>query len=138
MKMAEAGPALSRHDLEAKIVKRCWQDEGFCKEFTSDPTGSFVKYLKIPETELPKIVIHEESVGSWHIVLPATPGNAAELSEADLERIAGGTTSIASVVDSMVWLGTAVVKSVSAGMAAGLTASGGVLASAIVSANEGW
>jgi hypothetical protein len=91
--MTEQAPALTRHDLQAKIVKRCWEDEAFRKEFTADPAGAFVKYLKVPAASLPKIVIHEESPGSWHIVLPARPANAGELSESDLEKVAGGASA---------------------------------------------
>src|ERR1700678_4111201 len=90
--MAEAGSTLSRHDLEAKIVKRCWEDEEFRKEFTADPAGAFVKYLQVPAASLPKIVVHEETTGSWHIVLPAKPPHIEELTEQDLERVAGGTS----------------------------------------------
>jgi hypothetical protein len=79
--MTEQAPALTRHDLEAKIVKRSWEDEGFRKEFTADPAGAFVKYLQVPAAGLPKIVVHHETAGSWHIVLPSRPANINELSE---------------------------------------------------------
>jgi len=84
--------AISRHELEAKIVKRCWEDEAFRREFTSDPAGAFTKYLNIPKASLPKIVVHEEPAGSWHLVLPAKPANVGELSDEDLENVAGGVT----------------------------------------------
>jgi hypothetical protein len=94
--MAEqAGSTLTRHDLEAKIVKRCWEDEAFRKEFTSDPASAFVKYLDVPKGSLPKIVVHEETPGSWHIVLLPPPENIGELSEQDLEAVAGGCSKIA-------------------------------------------
>jgi hypothetical protein len=89
--------ALTRHDLEAKIVKRCWENEEFRKEFLADPAGAFVTYLKVPLASLPKIAIHQEEPGSWHIVLPVKPANAGELSEKDLERVAGGIPRIPSV-----------------------------------------
>ena len=89
--MPEPAPTLTRHDLEAKIVKRCWEDEAFYKEFTADPVGTAVKYLEVPAANLPNIVVHEEPAGSWHIVLPAKPANAGELSEAELEKVAGGS-----------------------------------------------
>jgi hypothetical protein len=102
--MAEAGSTLSRHDLEAKIVKRCWEDEAFRKEFTANPAGAFVKYLAVPAASLPRISIHQEEPGSWHIVLPAKPARSGELSERELERIAGGITdpALLSVVPAAV------------------------------------
>jgi hypothetical protein len=98
MKMVEPTSTLARHDLEAKIVRRCWQDEAFRKEFTADPPRAFVKYLQLPATSLPKIVIHEEPAGWWHIVLPLQPANVDELSEQDLEMVAGGASIIKYVV----------------------------------------
>jgi hypothetical protein len=88
--MTEQAP--TRHDLEANIVKRCWKDESFREEFTADPADTLVKYLQVPAVSLPKIVVHEEPAGSWHIVLPAKAASGQELSETDLEKIAGGVT----------------------------------------------
>jgi hypothetical protein len=127
-KMAEAGSTLTRHDLEAKIVKHSWEDEGFRKEFLADPAGAFVRYLEIPAKDLPKIVIHEESAGSWHIVLPAKPANANELTEQDLEGIAGASWMIHS------WKAVAVAGAVTMTIAGG---SASVSASAIT-LDEGW
>jgi hypothetical protein len=92
--MASQYSQLTRHDLEAKIVKHSWEDEAFRKEFIADPAGAFVKYLNVPAETLPKVVVHQEQPGSWHILLPAKPVNAAELSEAELERVAGGAGSL--------------------------------------------
>jgi hypothetical protein len=92
--MTEETRVLSRHDLEAKIVKRCWEDEGFRTEFTTDPAGAFVKYLQIPAASLPKIFAHQEEPGSWHIVLPAKPADTNEISEQDLDRIAAASSGI--------------------------------------------
>jgi hypothetical protein len=68
--------AITRHDLEARIVQRSWEDKGFRQEFLADPAGSFSKYLQVPVGSLPKIAVHEEMAGSWHIVLPAKPSSA--------------------------------------------------------------
>jgi hypothetical protein len=100
--MTGQATSLTRHDLEAKIVKRCWEDEGFRKEFIADPADAFVKYLKAPADSLPKIFIHQEEPGSWHIVLPAKPADTDELSEQDLEKVAGGGTSAMSKVSAAV------------------------------------
>jgi hypothetical protein len=57
-----------------------------------------------------KIAVHQEAAGSWHIVLsPRT--NAGELSERDLERIAGGTTLVIVAVGLPVAIATVSVVS---------------------------
>jgi hypothetical protein len=120
--MAEQAQVLSRHDLEAKIVTRCWEDEGFRKEFTADPAGTFAKYLEVPAGGLPKIVVHEESAGSWHIVVPEKPANVAELSEAELEGVAGGISipvtvllTTSGVIGASAALNVATISTMAAG-----------------------
>ncbi len=124
--MTGTSQALNRHDLEAKIVKRCWEDDTFRKEFTADPAGAFSKYLGVSKSSLPKISVVQEVPGSWSIVLPAKPANAGELSEADLENVAGGITSLA----------VSVILTVATAVSA--TVSGGVSASATITIDEGW
>jgi hypothetical protein len=85
--MTEQSLLLTRHDLEAKIVKHSWEDEEFRKEFITDPAATFVKYLQVPADKLPKIVVHEEKSGSWHIVFPAKPSNSDELSNTDIKGL---------------------------------------------------
>jgi hypothetical protein len=132
--MAEAGSTLSRHDLEAKIVKRCWEDEAFCKEFTADPAAAFVKYLAVPAASLPRISVHQEEPGSWHIVLPPKPANAAELTEVDLEKVAGGLSEVVIIpfIQSLELVAPVVLKPVASPAVTAATAivSGGVAASA--------
>lgn len=102
---------LTRHEIEAKIAKRALRDEAFRAEFIADPVGMFVKYTNIPAAELPRIVVHEEEPGSWHIVLPVKPAASGELSEAELEQVAGGATPAAIAIS--------VVKIITAGAVAG-------------------
>jgi hypothetical protein len=120
--MTSRAPALSRHALEAKIVKRCWENDAFRKEFIGDPAACFVKYLNASQAQLPKIVVHEEQLGTWHIVLHAKPGKAGELSDEELEKVAGGTDLIVTVVAT-------------AGMGLGASL---ISAGAILSAAGGW
>jgi hypothetical protein len=101
--MASQYPQLTRHDLEAKIVKHSWEDEGFRKEFIADPAHTFVKYLNVPAASLPKISVHQEEPGSWHIVLPAKPENTNELSDAELETVAGGGLGVSGARQSLIW-----------------------------------
>jgi hypothetical protein len=114
----------TRHDLEAKIVQRSWENEEFRQEFLADPAGSHNKYLHIPAGDLPRIVAHEETSGSWHIVLPQRPLKAVELSEEDLEKAVGGSgpicgaTLLATIFASGM-LVTGVTASVGASVAEG-------------------
>jgi hypothetical protein len=121
-------PHLTRHDVEATIVKHCWKDEGFRAEFVADPAGMFAKYLEVPAAELARIEVHQEETGSWHIVLPQKPAYANELSDQELERVAGGTTG---VLESVV---------VTAVYATAVTVSAGGVTSAVVTTkeNHGW
>jgi len=107
--------APSRADLEARIVKRCWTDEAFRRELLADPAACFVKYTGLSADKAPRIVVHEERDRDWHIVIPARPRQTGELSDEDLERVAGGTdpmviSLIASVAVTAV---TATVASIS-------------------------
>jgi hypothetical protein len=104
---------LTRHEIEAKIARRALRDEAFRAEFLADPVGTFVKYTNLAAAELPRIVVHEEEPGSWHIVLPAKPAASGELSEAELEQVAGGATPAVAI---------SVAKIVGAGLVAGSVA----------------
>ena len=101
MNTAATAAAPSRADIEARIVKRCWTDEAFRRDLLADPAACFVKYTGLPAEQAPAIVIHEESGSDWHIVIPAKPAQAGELSDADLERIAGGTDPLTTVVTAV-------------------------------------
>ena len=129
--MSEQAATLSRHDIEAKIVKRCWEDEAFHQEFAADPVGTAVKYLQVPAANLPNIVVHEEPAGSWHIVLAAKPADAGELSEEDLEKVAGGSTPACLTPVSPIILGTLIAGSA-------ITAGGVSVSAAATVAKGGW
>ena len=93
--MGQAAGPLTRGELEAMIIRRCWRDPVFRRDFLRDPRAAFQTYLGVPPAMLPTLVVHEEAVGTWHIVLPPPPPNADELSDAELERLAGGVSAAA-------------------------------------------
>jgi hypothetical protein len=86
--------AITRHDLEAEIVRRCRESEGFRRQFVADPAATAAKYLQVTTANLPKIVVHEETVDSRHIVLPAKQSDAVALSDQQLEKAAGATPAL--------------------------------------------
>jgi hypothetical protein len=87
----EAAQAVSRRDLETRLIEKCWKDPAFKKEVVSDPKGMLEKHIgqKLPEHV--KIFIHEEDAGTLHLSIPPAPSNLTELSDEDLEKVAGGT-----------------------------------------------
>jgi hypothetical protein len=83
--------SLSRKDIEAKIAALAWQDEDFRKKFVADPKGQFEEKLGIKLPDNLKITAHQEDDNSLHFVIPMKPtAPTEELSDADLERVAGG------------------------------------------------
>jgi len=87
----EVGNPLTRQDIEAKIVAQAWQDEDFRRKFLADPKGQFEEKLGIRLPANLKITAHQEDENQLHFVIPVSPpANLDELSDEDLERVAGG------------------------------------------------
>ena len=91
--MTNANP-LSRHQMEALIVQRAWKDEAFRAEFLADAKGTIEKYSgqKLPADV--KVVALAEDDKTIHFVIPPKPANADELSDEDLEKVAGGIDAV--------------------------------------------
>ena len=110
----------SRRDLEAKLVAKAWKDASFASALKSNPKEAIKKEtgMSIPGDINVKIV--EENANQVYIVLPKPPSaNAqAELSDDQLEAVAGGITpTVASIA----------IVSAAAGIAsAGFTIGSGV------------
>jgi hypothetical protein len=113
-KMAEKPAAISRREIEQNIVALAWKDENFRKAFLADPKRQFEERLgaKLPASL--KITAHAEDENHLYFVIPAPPKASSELSDADLEKVAGGV----DVVISLTVVGVALVAGV-AGSAVG-------------------
>ena len=74
-----------------KIIAKALQDEAFKHQLMADP-GAVLKAegIDIPEGITVQVVADSESV--WHLVLPTT--GKRELTEAELDMVAGGTSYI--------------------------------------------
>jgi hypothetical protein len=95
----------TRRDLETALIEKCWKDPEFKKQVISDPKGMVERHIgqKLPAPI--KIFIHEEDANTLHFSIPPAPSNLSELSDDDLEKVAGGTdvaitTFIASAIVS--------------------------------------
>jgi Nitrile hydratase, alpha chain len=80
----------TRRDLETALIEKCWKDPEFKKQVISDPKGMLERHTgqKLPPEM--KIFIHEEDTKTLHFSIPRAPAKLAELSEEQLERVAGG------------------------------------------------
>lgn len=72
-----------------RIIARAWSDDGFRQKLLSNPAAT----LKAEGVDLPagrEVRIMEDTDKLLHLVLPARPG---DLSDADLENVAGGRSA---------------------------------------------
>ena len=108
-------------DLETALIEKCWKDAEFKKAVVNDPKGMLERHMgkKLP-ADL-KIFIHEEDANTLHFSLPPAPSKMAELSDDELEKVAGGTE---------IFLATAI-----SGLAVGTAA---VVTTAVATSKQGW
>ena len=86
--------SLNRHEIESLIVQRAWKDDAFRAEFLADAKGTIEKYSgqKLP-AEINVVALAEDDK-TIHFVIPPKPANADELSDEDLEKVAGGIDAV--------------------------------------------
>ena len=108
--MSDVKP-LSRQEMEALIVQRAWKDDAFRAEFLADAKGTIEKYAgqKLPADV--NVVALAEDDKTIHFVIPPKPANADQLSDEDLEKVAGGVDVIVVslvVVATVMAVGTSI------------------------------
>ena len=99
---AQPGAPLTRRDFEAKIALKAWKDPEFKKEILDDPAATYEKYLGQPLPEGVELFVHEEDANTLHITIPQAPDTVAELSDEDLEKVAGGGDFLAQT-EKVLW-----------------------------------
>ena len=82
-----------RQQLEQKLIEKAMKDETFRKQLIENP-GTAIEAetgIKIPDTMKMKVL--EEDPQTVYLILPPNPvlNTEMELSEAELESVAGGT-----------------------------------------------
>jgi hypothetical protein len=82
----------TRRDLEQAVIKKALRDEAFRKALLKDPKSALESVLaeEVPGSKLPanlEVKAIQEPANGLYIVVPHVP---AELSDEDLERVAGG------------------------------------------------
>ena len=81
-----------RLDVESVLVIKAWNDEAFRKQLLADPKSMIEKEIGQTLPADLKVVIHEESDDTIHLVLPVKP-SGEELSQDELDKVAGGAAA---------------------------------------------
>ena len=76
----------TRSEVEAIIAERIAADPGFRDTLLADPRAVISEIIEFDIPDTVQVVLHEESLTQIHLTIPSS-GN---LSEADLELVAGG------------------------------------------------
>ena len=81
---------MSRGEINDLIAKFATENEDYKKALLADPRKVVSMQLgqEIPDSL--KISVIQDTAASMHLVLPYIPEEGAELSDADLEMVAGG------------------------------------------------
>jgi len=75
-----------------QLIAKCWADEDFKAKLLADPAATLkAEGVELPEGLTIKAVENTDKV--FHLVIPATP---TELSEEDLDNVAGGQCGCAT------------------------------------------
>jgi hypothetical protein len=92
MSQASAGGGTGRAEIERALVQRSMEDESFRQMLLDDPKGTVEQHLGTQLPEGVEVRVVEESPQTIYLVLPfASPvGEGGEISERDLEAVAGG------------------------------------------------
>jgi hypothetical protein len=84
----------TRAELRRRLIVKAWKDPEFKKNVVKDPKGLLENQLGRQLPAQVKIYVHEENEDTLHFTIPMPPSNVRELSDEDLEKVAGGTDLI--------------------------------------------
>ncbi len=84
-----------RQEMERRLIEKSVEDEDFRQKLIEDPKGTVEQELGTRLPEEVRVETVEETADTIYLVLPGTPtagGEGGELSDKDLESVAGGGT----------------------------------------------
>ncbi len=91
--MSEQTPSRTRKDIEAHIITQSWKDEAYKQELFRNSKTVIEREFNVQLPAEVSVRVLEENPTTLYFVLPMRPElSGAELSDEQLEAIAGGST----------------------------------------------
>lgn len=82
-------PAKDNKNIRAKIIVRAWKDPTFKEKLLKNPRTA-LKEMGLETSENVELKVVEDKRNTFTFVLPAPIAEMGTLSEAELEKLAGG------------------------------------------------
>jgi hypothetical protein len=79
-----------RTEFERELIERAWKDEDFYRALIANPKQTITEEYGTPFPEDFELEVLEETGNKAYLVLPVNPMAIFELSEEELEVVAGG------------------------------------------------
>ena len=84
--------AWTRGQLWDKVVEQAQNNPKYLEALKADPRGLMEKQLGTAIPAGVNVKVIEETADTYYVVLPAITAEGAELTDSDLEKVAGGGT----------------------------------------------
>lgn len=125
-----APPPRTRETIERELATKAWQDDTFMEELRTQPKMVIFKEYGVQIPDHVDLKVIEESSNTLYIRIPPNPSDV-ELSDEQLELVAGGEVAATAVISAIVG-----IIGITVGVA-GISV-GSVTATAQISISKGW
>ena len=88
----------ARATINTEVARAAWNDDAFRRSLVADPKAVIAKRLGQPLPAGITVTVHEESPTHFHLVIPTKPDQNTELSDEELEQVAGGASPAALTI----------------------------------------
>jgi len=104
----------TRQDIEAHMIAQAWKDEAYKQELLSNSKAVIEREFGVQLPAVVNVHVMEEDSTNLYLVLPARPNlSNAELSDEQLEAVAGGTLDfVGQVYTEIKDLGSEIYKAI--------------------------